>query len=527
VKNIDKNYYEAAIKNFERGDFATAKLLLKKAINTGCNDFNVIHTFGVIFAVEGSFDDAIRYLKQAVNLEKNNSTANLNLAKAFTGKQLFQEALHYFKIAISLSPNCESALLDFGKCLYSLDDFDQSINMYDQVIFLNPNSADAYYNKGVSFMKLRRFNLAKNCFEKAVQLQPANAESWYNLGVAHEKLGEKIAALDAHTSAIKINAKYHEALNNRSLLNLSIKNFKVGWDEYESRLELISFQYPFSINKVKLWDGEFCNNLLIIGEQGIGDQIFFSSMLRLIIEKVDKITVIVDRRLISIFKRSFHGVNFVDKEFPLNCDHYDAQITFGGLARVLEYTPQTIADMNSIFLIDDENITARQKELINFDKNFKCGISWKSANIKFGNDKSIHIKNFENIIKISSISLINLQYGDVTQDLMEICDITGKKINQIKELDLYEDLEALLSLVKLCDYIVTTCNLTAHFAGALGKNTFLLVPYSIGKIWYWHEEYTSSWYPSIKQFFQDSDLTWDNAINKIVRELRAEVDRKN
>jgi hypothetical protein len=145
------------------------------------------------------------------------------------------------------------------------------------------------------------------------------------------------------------------------------------------------------------------------------------------------------------------------------------------LARLLEYTPQTIADVNSIFLIDDENITARQKELINFDKNFKCGISWKSANIIFGNDKSIHLKNFENIIKIPSISLINLQYGDVTQDLMEIYDITGKKINQFKEVDLYEDLEALLSLVKLCDCVVTTCNLTAHFAGALGKNTFLLV----------------------------------------------------
>ena len=50
-------------------------------------------------------------------------------------------------------------------------------------------------------------------------------------------------------------------------------------------------------------------------------------------------------------------------------------------------------------------------------------------------------------------------------------------------------------------------------AGSIGKRAAVLVPHSTGKIWYWHEnDENSFWYPSLKLFYQDNPLTWDQNI---------------
>ena len=84
---------------------------------------------------------------------------------------------------------------------------------------------------------------------------------------------------------------------------------------------------------------------------------------------------------------------------------------------------------------------------------------------------------------------------------------------KINEIDNFNDIDGLASLICACDFIVTISNVTAHIAGALGKKVFLLVPYEKGKIWYWHENDTNSfWYPSLRLFYQDNPQTWESAI---------------
>jgi len=58
-----------------------------------------------------------------------------------------------------------------------------------------------------------------------------------------------------------------------------------------------------------------------------------------------------------------------------------------------------------------------------------------------------------------------------------------------------------LYLISKLDFVITTSNVTAHLAGAIGKKTYLLVPELAGRIWYWHNTETSLWYPNTKQFF--------------------------
>jgi len=76
--------------------------------------------------------------------------------------------------------------------------------------------------------------------------------------------------------------------------------------------------------------------------------------------------------------------------------------------------------------------------------------------------------------------------------------------------------EGVVSLMSVCDIVLTTCNVTAHLAGALGKTGGVLVPASKGKIWYWGiQESQSRWYPSLRIFNQISPSSWIEPIEAV------------
>lgn len=89
------------------------------------------------------------------------------------------------------------------------------------------------------------------------------------------------------------------------------------------------------------------------------------------------------------------------------------------------------------------------------------------------------------------------------------------------EVDNFNDLDGLTALVDACDFIITTSNVTAHIAGALNKETYLLLPYAFGRIWYWGESRIQSlWYPSISIYRCNSTGTWENAIKDLSNNLK-------
>ena len=77
--------------------------------------------------------------------------------------------------------------------------------------------------------------------------------------------------------------------------------------------------------------------------------------------------------------------------------------------------------------------------------------------------------------------------------------------------------------IDACDFIVTTSNVTAHIAGGLGKDVYLIVPASRGKIWYWHEGDTKSlWYPSINQF----QIKLDGLLEAVMEDIKSKIKKR-
>jgi ADP-heptose:LPS heptosyltransferase len=117
---------------------------------------------------------------------------------------------------------------------------------------------------------------------------------------------------------------------------------------------------------------------------------------------------------------------------------------------------------------------------------------------------------------------VNLQYGDVAQEIADLKAEHGIEILQYSEVDNFNDLDGLANLVEACDVVLTTSNSTAHLAGALNQETINLVSFGGARIWYWLNEVNgrSLWYPSVKLVEQERDDDgWSAAVDRAVKHM--------
>ena len=124
------------------------------------------------------------------------------------------------------------------------------------------------------------------------------------------------------------------------------------------------------------------------------------------------------------------------------------------------------------------------------------------------------------IFNIPNITFINLQYGDISNEIESLFADYGVKIKTVHEIDNLNNIDGLASLINACDFVITTSNVTAHISGAIGKETYVLLPYGNGKVWYWHEGVGKSiWYPTLNLFSQPDINNWAAPISEIYNEI--------
>jgi hypothetical protein len=146
------------------------------------------------------------------------------------------------------------------------------------------------------------------------------------------------------------------------------------------------------------------------------------------------------------------------------------------------------------------------------------GISWRSFNSLDPLKKSIQLKDMERIFSGLDVVLVNLQYGDVEDEIREFKEATGVDVVQCASVDNREDLDGLAALIEVCDLVVSTSNVTVHIAGALAKETWVLLNYV--SLYYWLKERTNSiWYPSLTLYRQPTLNDWESVYVSIRKDL--------
>tara|TARA_B100000579_G_scaffold430378_1_gene443665 strand:- start:8058 stop:9848 length:1791 start_codon:yes stop_codon:yes gene_type:complete len=555
-KSSKSEIINQAFKFHSQGDIPEATKYYQQLIQQGCNDHRVFSNYGVILKNLGKLQESEISLRKAIKLKPDFADSHSNLGNILKDLGNLNEAEKFYRKAIQLNPEFDNAYYNLGNILKDLGNLNEAEKFYRKAIQLNPKIDNAHYNLGNVLKDLGNLNQAKNFYLKAIQLNPKFDKAYYNLGNilrdlgnlneaenfyrktiqlnpdfadAHSNLGNILAELgklqEAELStrkAIELKPNFAEANFNLSLLLLKLKIFKEGWDKYEWRWKCnnINSKLLLKTNKPK-WTKENRGRVLLWVDQGLGlgDQILFCSLISDFIYKVDKIILKVDKRLIPLLKRSFkNNIEFISMEESANEKEYDYHLPIGSLAKYLRKTLDSFDSLNKFsLLINKEKAKEYKKRLLNCKHKKLIGISWTSKSKKFPSSL-MTLKKMISGIYSPGIRFINLQYGDVKEEIKNVIKNLGVEVLEIEELDYFNDIDDLAALISACDEIVTIDNITATLSGALGVNTKVIIP----KNSYWPygvKDKQSYWFRSIKIFRQIKKNDWSTPLNEIRKEI--------
>lgn len=521
--------YTSAFNKFISGDYKASVNYCQKALIIEKNSM-VYHLLGISFARLKLYDDAIYNIKEAINILPS-CKFYIDLGDIYREIKDYKNAIYFYKLALKLEPensnayyatatilhktgNFSSALkmlvnaltydtnnikfkLLAAKCLDGLNEFNDSIDVYNEILKVEPNNIFALLDKADLLRRMFKYDDALNCAQLCLKLDKMNINCYLINSVIYRDLkniDESIKYLDL---GLNFKPNSPQAIFNKSVMLLGKGDYEKGWDLYESRWKLNDWFTLKNFTTKPIWNKNKnknkSNTLLIWPEQGIGDEVMFSSILNDLKNDVDNIIVKSDPRLLSIFKRSFSHINFISSKEHVSEDLYDFQLPIGSLARFYRRDKKDFLNKNNKFLITNpywDNILFNKLKNIN---KRKIGISWKSTNPLSGLKRSTSLEDLLFYIGDHNACYINLQYGDVIDEIMNARKLTNFDILNIEEIDNKNNIDGLLSLIAACDEVISVDNSTVHFSGAIGVPTEVLL-HSTADFRWELESNSTNWY---------------------------------
>ena len=357
--------------------------------------------------------------------------------------------------------------------------------------------------------------------EEIITEQPSYKEAWANLALAYKSIGKSKKALDIYKNLDFDGPWSHKAKFNYGTTLINNQNFENGWHYYEYRWKTSpQNQVIWPFQDKLLWRGERGKHVALWREQGIGDDIIFLSLVPEVKEMCNTLSVYVDPRLQALCKRAMPEINFVKDSSELKDVECEYHLPLGSVPGLIR---NDISDFDrtvkGYIKADPQRVESIRNELKLEDK-MVVGISWISFKSLNQAKKSIRLRDMEKIFSGLDIVLVNLQYGDVDDEIREFKEVTGIDVVQCSSVDNREDLDGLAALIEVCDLVVSTSNVTVHLAGALAKETWVMLPRVLVNFWWLIERTDSIWYPSLKLYRQSKLDDWDSVYVSIKKDLQ-------
>src|ERR1700744_975290 len=215
--------------------------------------------------------------------------------------------------SIDACPNSPLGHNNLGSVLYDLGHPDVAIESLRAAIYKMPHEAILWNSLATVLAEEGRAEESLVFYNEAVRLEPDFARGYHNLGYAYQHLGQLQDALDNYDAALEHAVDPTEILesrHSRSICLIGAGQLEEGFREYEIRNSERFRAYFNHVIKAPRWNGEPVEGLklLLVGEQGLGDEFMFANILPDIARDLGpdgKLQIAVDPRLVTLFQRSF------------------------------------------------------------------------------------------------------------------------------------------------------------------------------------------------------------------------------
>jgi len=453
-------------------------------------------------------------------------------------------------------------LLRHAQDLANAGNYDEAYRLADKCLKNDPNDAQWLNVMTHLMLETEKPTLAYQLAKRVTELAPKYSAGWLNMGVAcrdmrHDKEGLRyfkralrLADNDVSRSmacvnisstlvdtgefeeaegyclkALEMNPESKKAVMNLAFCQLGQRNWKEGWENYRS---IIGHDWRpwFRANDEPQWDGKGKGLIYLHGEQGLGDQISFSSMLPDMMEWCKKndsrVVVEVDPRIKPLLERSFPGLTVYGTLGQQNV-HWKPEDTTPDyslpMGQIAEFF-RTEEFPGTPYLEPDPDRVLQWKALFESKKKPVIGIAWSGGIFKTGSKfRRVDLERLLPIMESVDAHWVSLQYRDASKEIERFKEKHPHiDLVQYKHGTLTPDYDDTVAMVAALDQVVAMHTTVIHVAGGLGIPCWTFVPknsqwrYGTG-----HEDYP--WCDSVRLLRQKETGKWDELIKRTAREL--------
>ena len=504
-----------AICREQQGDFATSLTCYETALKLLPEDADVAHGLGRL-AFRLGFAELAEQLF-AVYLSKNPGSvegAN-NLANAQRDQMRWSDAVETVRAALAVGPSSSLLWNTLGTIVAEEGKVAQSLIFFDEALRLDPNNAQARHNR---------------------------ASTRLATGDPFGALGDCDAALEAATGEGDRAVFTHL----RAIILLAHGELEEGWDAYEVRLDPHAERpVHFKTGGRPAWAPDMDlagKRLLLLGEQGLGDEVLFAGVAPDLIEALGpdgELVMAVEERLVPLFRRSFPTAR-VGAHGTLNLEHgsvraarflpdedmasLDVWAPMASPLRRFRRRLEDFPERRGFLTPEPERVAYWRARLADAGRGPKIGVVWKSLIAASSRARFFApFSAWTPVLTTPGARMICLQYGEVEAEIAQAGARLGVELWKPPGLDLKNDLDDLAALTCALDLVIGPANATTNLAAACGADVWLI---ATPGAWPMLGTDRYPWYPQARVFIAPAFDQWDAVMAEVAAALKGEVERR-
>jgi tetratricopeptide (TPR) repeat protein len=536
---------QQAVALHRAGQLAQARVMYEAILRLQPRHADAWHLLGVIALQSGDARKGLDWIDRAIGIEPHQARFHGNRGSALQDLRQFDAALTSFDRALALEPKSAELHFNRGNALRDLGKWSAALAGYDEAIALNPDFARAHFNRGNALQVLGQREAALASYQRSIALEPTHAEAHFNRGVVLRELGRFQEALASYDEALALDPQFAEAqLNranllkeqlqlesalvayerllearrddaeahtNRALALLMLGDFERGWPEYEWRW-LNKHSSNFHERRefaLPLWLGQapiVGRTLLLHAEQGHGDTLQFCRYVAPLAAQGARIILEVQAPLAPLLARLEGVSQLIVRGTALPSFDYHCPLLSLPLACHTEL--RTIPSGKRYLSAEPERID-RWRGRLGLRAQPRIGLAW-SGSTTHNNDRQRSIALAQWLPHLPA----GFQYVSLQKELRapDAEALAGSKImTWAEELRDFADTAALSECM---DLVISVDTSVAHLSAALGKSTWILLPYVPDWRWLLHR-CDSPWYPSVTLYRQTRIGDWEAVLRQI------------
>lgn len=416
------------------------------------------------------------------------------------------QALTIISKLLNEIPDDITCLFMAGKILGDASRHGMATPYYRRILDIDQTISAAWNNLGLCHHKADKIDEAIDCYIKALQYGGDDYEPYNNLMLLSTVKGDHENALRLHARVLfhaNNAADVKTAVSNSALSHLSLRHWSEGWPAFELMLDALKQRKKRSFG-VPDWDGKPVDGMIAVyGEQGLGDEILFASMIPEMIERGHNPVIECDPRLEGLYRRSFPCPVFGTRREPNPGWVYSmpikAKAAVGSLANI--YRLQEPFPQRAYLKPDPARRKIMRKALDKLPGR-KIGIAWTGGvHSTRQKDRSLTPELLKPLLSLPGITWVSLEYkGDGIPGVIHWPEITQS-----------QDYDDTAALVAELDHVVSVTTTVALLCGAMGKPCDVLVPQH--PTWHWAEHGNMPWFDCLRLWRRSG--TWEPLISQL------------